>query len=54
MDFSLLCDLIQTIIAVSSLERGLSMKMSISNLVVNGAVGVTVGIVKSHAVESTK
>ena len=42
LDISLLCDLIQTYIAISSLKRGISMKLSISNLVVNGAVGVTI------------
>ncbi len=41
MDIGLLCDLIQTILAFASLERGISMKMSISNLVGNGVIGAT-------------
>ncbi len=41
LDIGLLCDLIQTILAFASLERGISMKMSISNLVGNGVIGAT-------------
>lgn len=41
MDIGLLCDLIQTILAIASIERGTSMKLSISNLVVNGVIGAT-------------
>ncbi|HGD2217679.1 TPA: hypothetical protein ACIN0K_000748 [Streptococcus agalactiae] len=53
MDISLLCDLIQTGIAIFNLERGISMNMSISNLVVNGACGVTVEMF-SPVTESTE
>lgn len=42
LDISLLCDLIQTYIAVFTSERGVNIEMSISKLVVNGAVGVTI------------
>lgn len=38
LDIGLLCDLIQTILVSASLERGISMKMSISNLVGNGVI----------------
>ncbi|HFI0036542.1 TPA: hypothetical protein ACGOTT_001485 [Streptococcus suis] len=41
LDIGLLCDLIQTILAFASLERGISMKMSITNLVGNGVIRAT-------------
>jgi len=41
LDISLLCNLIQTVIAVATMERGNTMKSSISNLVVNGLIGVS-------------